>query len=1257
MCLVDIAADNPDPSMVEGRAEISGQVTPRDANVRNYAVEGSAYARKITVALRRLGMAFDALDGAANPGELSQVKWFFRMFHSGHCLSWKDLGRDVDSNCSRGQQTNMNKDDGELKQKLFEKIQSSFRGSDNLDTLLKFQQTLSILLNESSKYMQNRVHSCANENGGKTPRRHGLICQILMDVLKASEWTVDEMQNDNPFSLTEEDESQSDSFENDCTNYILLFTPYPKSIDTLKRLLNTPSAIRNYGKTPCGSPLSNSSAQSSSHENGGVKSLVEGMVDSVYTLLHKSFQKMSIKLLWVDTSKNDLERSCEMVQGSNFRCFDSVPSNRHKSLESDFCVQACKKLSQRLGISGFNIRELFYKPQLASIGQALARHLLDHGVTGSRRCKNNLSQEQNMVRALFQCPMYLGITNTAPKSVNKQNHSVDLEIFCIGEYFDGNIAKQMLLGNTDLTGCNLVVEHLLSYEVCTSVFTTNLSPYLCRPKLDGDSHVAIEKFQTLMMYLSTKRKCALISVYKPVSAKTNRYRKRFPHGKLMQILLLKPFTPALGLISEMSSLMDQIKNLGPDGNLSESSPLLGKEAESVKLDVQSMFRPGSEDTNDNICQTSILLKLNQNYSVVRSTLHLESSMSSRTPTHFIRDGNQTDSSQMTMIVSSSEGEDEDVFKPNDERGGTEKDCGRGNESIDFVAGGVHCNGVSSSENDINSLIFDYGVEHLVHYDTSKVGLGKEDFDMFERVDTSTALSKENTLSQVTSPAQNLRALRPSSAAVATPDKIAHDLRHNESAYELLKKEYLGLLEKSKNNDTTPVLYYLTKQVLPSLYTRLGSSDGTNKDLEIAICKEARRFIKDNLLIGKSDLRSKYSAKNMKKAISGTDSAIEGNKFRGYSRGSKIHEYQMQIYLRIEVASLARASSIDKSHVPESVDANRKPLSCFKPRDPIKRKNLDDICSLLQSISFLMDANAKLKAQSNGQIGNSSNTTNITLSKFLDIYLVTNFKSILPLTLYEIHEELNVELPASLVGIKANMDLNDGGINAGVKASPSSGNESTSQGLPKQHFSLSHRSNTNKDSASRNGEVREVMSGKKSSKFLNSGNRKIKHAANACPETTDGDSNIFSSTKLSVNSSLERAGGLVNERKALLNNFTQKLTNPRLLFRSVVVPKGKSGKRSRGSGKFKGGSTTGNSSNRCQKRGGSSNRLNAGRRREQTSKKRIVVEETPDRKQSSGSGKRRKQGTISNEDSGQQNTDSRHSSSTKFVKKNSFRQLF
>eukprot|EP00944_MAST-04C_sp_MAST-4C-sp1_P002701 g2701.t1 len=684
MCLVDIAADDPDINLTDHgmkEAEISVPNERGGVNATK-TVESSSYARKIALALRRLATAFDAHNGTVTPGELSRVKWFFRMFHSRDCLSWKDLARLTES--------------VESNQKFCEDIQSSFRGNDNLDTLVKFEQTLSLLLNETPKYMRNQVCFDKSGNGGKTPRRHGLLCRILMDVLKASEWTVDEMQKNNPFSLTEKDEGQSDSFENDCTNYILLFTPYPKSIATLKRLLNTPSATKKYGTTPCASPLPNISSQSNNHENGGMKSVIEGVVDSVYTLLNKSFQKMSIKLLWIDTSMNDLEKSCEMIQSSQFRCFDRVASNRHKFDDSDFCVQACKKLSMRLGIPGFSVSELFYKPQLASIGNALARHLLDQGVSGNGRCKKKLLRAQGLVhtRARFQGPLYLSFTGIASKAFKEENHSIGLEIFCVREDSDAKDTEERLSRYRDFTGCSLVVEHLLSYEFCAGIFTTKLCPYLCRPKVDDNSHDAIEKFQTLMMYLSTRQKCALISVYKTDATKitkTNRYRKRFPPGKLIQCLLLKPFTPTLGFVSEMSSLMDQIKNSVFDGSLSSGGQVLGKQAESNTPSMHNFHHPDA-DIDTHACPTSILLNLNQNYNLVRSRPHLESNIPSGSiPTLYIPDGNQTDSSQMTMIISSSEGDDDDTnaLHVNDIQEETETDYDdRGNEGINVAAGAV-----------------------------------------------------------------------------------------------------------------------------------------------------------------------------------------------------------------------------------------------------------------------------------------------------------------------------------------------------------------------------------------------------------------------------------------------------------------------------------------------------------------------------------------------------------------------------------------
>ena len=161
MCLVDIAAGDPGINLVDHSsedAETSVQNAREGVNVRKEAVEGSSYARKIALALRCLATAFDVHNSTADPSELSRVKWYFRMFHSRSCLSWKDLARCVESE--------------ELNQNFRERVKSSFRGNDNLDTLVKFQQTLSLLLSETPRYMGNQVSFEKDRNGGK---HHGAM--------------------------------------------------------------------------------------------------------------------------------------------------------------------------------------------------------------------------------------------------------------------------------------------------------------------------------------------------------------------------------------------------------------------------------------------------------------------------------------------------------------------------------------------------------------------------------------------------------------------------------------------------------------------------------------------------------------------------------------------------------------------------------------------------------------------------------------------------------------------------------------------------------------------------------------------------------------------------------------------------------------------------------------------------------------------------------------------------------------------------
>ena len=57
---------------------------------------------------------------------------------------------------------------------------------------------------------------------------------------------------------------------------------------------------------------------------------------------------------------------------------------------------------------------------------------------------------------------------------------------------------------------------------------------------------------------------------------------------------------------------------------------------------------------------------------------------------------------------------------------------------------------------------------------------------------------------------------------------------------------------------------LSKQILPTLYTKLGSKDGRNKYLPVVTCKQIRTFIKDQLLIGKTDLKKEIYGNQSRK---------------------------------------------------------------------------------------------------------------------------------------------------------------------------------------------------------------------------------------------------------------------------------------------------------------------------------------------------------------------------------------------------------
>ena len=502
-----------------------------------------------------------------------------------------------------------------------------------------------------------------------------------------------------------------------------------------------------------------------------------------------------------------------------------------------------------------------------------------------------------------------------------------------------------------------------------------------------------------------------------------------------------------------------------------------------------------------------------------------------------------------------------------------------------------------------------------------------------------------------------------------------------NAFSAFKESCENLLTTNRKS----IMRDLSKQILPTLYTKLGSKDGRNKYLPVVTCKQIRTFIKDQLLIGKTDLKKKYMAKKKPKPkVLSTPTASTTETNTALLRENKIYDYQIQIYLRMEVASLARiaeAASMDTPTAPT-----------LKPRDPIKAKNLDDICSLLQSISFLMDANAKKSHLQNNNnrnhmnsTNNYNNTCNISISKFLDLFLVNDFKRILPLTLFELYDELNIELSPSLVALKSKLLLQ----NVHIDHSSSEGNNSNHNNNNNNYTPLNGNNNLEKALVTSPSIYHDINSNMSLSRTNSNSSTSSGNNNTTTMMPSDGTIDVKNKKNnnknhikgVTVNSSLDRAGGLVTERKALLNNFTQKLSNPKLLFRSVIVPKSKKTNRMpRKTGINKSNNNNNNNktlfgskNNRRRNQrsrytkhdnstNSNSNVRNNVRKRKKASSGTTninIVEETPERKKIKKKKTKKKQGggnnsSIVGQDSSNNNgTDG----STTLVKRNSFRQLF
>ena len=131
-------------------------------------------------------------------------------------------------------------------------IQNTCFHTSNLISLTNFENNLYEFLKHINNNNNNANNSSFFENNNNNTssnrkmvqRRHGLLCKILMDVLKPSEWVVNEDNNNNDENLytfsNHDDDQDNDTFEHKCTNYIFLFTPYPTNMKQFKFLLNTP---------------------------------------------------------------------------------------------------------------------------------------------------------------------------------------------------------------------------------------------------------------------------------------------------------------------------------------------------------------------------------------------------------------------------------------------------------------------------------------------------------------------------------------------------------------------------------------------------------------------------------------------------------------------------------------------------------------------------------------------------------------------------------------------------------------------------------------------------------------------------------------------------------------------------------------------------------------------------------------------------------------------------------------------------------
>lgn len=1301
ICLIDIANDN---------AMFKHSIGTRMENNGN--LQAPEYADKIKVTLGHIVSAFisNHNKNSNRKGGKKQIhnevnlQWSFRLFHSLKKISPKELARYVHKQSPNGVTNNV----VDIDESILKEIQTSFH-SITINNLNALQHNLHALLDGGRNSSANND----NNNGSDTTpqvRRQGFLCRVLMDILKPSEWVVNGDMRNNDDSFSNDDDQ--DSFENTRTNYIFLFTPYPTTVEKLRLLLNTRS-LSPPSSTTGGKDKSSTNVKKECDENHvKQKEAVDHLIDTVHKMLKNSFEKMSIKLVWIDTTADNMaELGCQF--NSEVAVHDETRAKNEHWQEASLCRNACAQLSMQLGVPGFNMNELLLKSKLLSIDKILIHHFFDKTLTLMNKDSSQRKKKKNRERSctkytkkLFQGRLHLHHLTKPPtklnSTVNKNDDDIFLEILSFINTCNNNGYDESRTNHfSNSANHKLVLESLISNGKSMSMYMTNLVTHVCRPKLcSGEGNV--QNFQTLMLYLSSQKKCAILAMYeidndivqqsvgehleeiknvfensdddKGATASAGKQapathpQKSKQSTKFVKLFLLKPLTPVVGLISILPTYADQL-DCSDNGNSSSGSVETTNNTTILNhdiVDTHTQVHPynpnynlNSMNENGNICPPpSIMLNLNANKESMSNNLFISNSKvnvvedDNRSITE---DTNHTDSSQVTMIVSSSsdiEGEAEDV------------------PIIDGGATNMVKHDIITS-NEISELIDEYGVVNTLFFPSHKTCMERSDqAEEDEPVNIRTTMDtggKPQQEDEVKSTINNSQKQELPLAPIRETEE-----QRLANAYSAFKNSCMNLLSK-KTQRKMPAIRELSKLVLPTLYTRLGSKDGRHRYLSTKTCETIRAFIKDNLLISKSGLKQKYIAKNK---INTTATTSDGTNNIPLSREHKILEYQIQIYLRMEVASLNRSEkALQKKQPIAALAANSGGSEILKPRDPITKKVLKDICSLLQSISFLMDANAKLSLRNTNEQhhhGNGymdyENTSNMSIGKFLELILVSNFKRILPLTLLEIYDELNVELAPSLVIWKSKLLVN----NAMTDHSSSEGNNINNSNNGADFFprQTGKKRYNNVNTALDNEKLENALLLPSPSTYFDPNNMELTRTNSnsstsssskmieSCLNVDDNNTRKNSNRKsnaimgLSVNSSLDRAGGLVTERKSLLNNFTQKLSNPKLLFRSVIVPKSKAksinkrllldnrnGRRKARRGKS---SNNGHSHKNIRVRA-------TGKRKKYVTKEKKVVEETPERKKSNK--KVRKSNNSKNGDG------DKLAGNTKLVRKKSFRQLF